>query len=150
MARDPQAPTSSDLHRRPPGGLRARLRSLVASSGALLGSARMAPGCCPPMADPTHGSQLVDPRGIYSTAIAQCRADDLACTKLCAQVFFDGAVPEDTSILGCVLHDHTPAESEVDVDYIVYAPCYAGRRPPGLRAPAAGGAALAASAGAEA
>lgn len=114
--------------------LRGRLRDLVTSGGLLLGSARMAPGCCPPMNDPTVGDRLVDPQGELAGLIADCRRDDHACTKLCAAAFFAGMVPVDTTIIGCVLHDHTPRESLVHVEYQVYVECSAGRRPPGLRA----------------
>ena len=117
--------------------LRRQLRNLMASGGVLLGSARMAPGCCPPMEDATARDQTIDPRGLFAAAVADCRANDLACTKLCTQVFFSGALPPDTSILGCFLRDQTPTASVVHVDYVMYQECSAGRRPPGLCAPRA-------------
>jgi hypothetical protein len=136
LAPDPAAPrhAARSGSAGPVDSLRRRLRNLVTSGGLLLGSTRMAPGCCPPMDDPTARDRLIDPRGAYALAVAECRADDLACTKLCVQVFFDGALPADTGILGCVLRDRTPTESLVHVEYLTYVECSAGRRPPGLRA----------------
>ncbi len=113
--------------------MRARLRNLLTSGGVLLGSARMAPGCCPPLQDPTTLDRLIDPQGALAGLVAECRRQDLDCSKLCAAVFFDSMVPDDTTIVGCVLHDRTPAESLVHVEYQVYVECSAGRRPPGLR-----------------
>ena len=116
--------------------MRRHLRNLVTSGGVLIGGARMAPGCCPPMGGPIDVEQTIDPRGMLAGLVAECRASDLACVKLCTAVFFAGELPPNTSIVGCVLHDRTPSESLVEGQYTVYEECSAGRRPPGLCPPA--------------
>ena len=116
--------------------LRRHLRKLATSGGLLLAGARMAPGCCPPMNEPIGSDATIDPRGTLGGLVSACRADDAACTKLCAAIFFESMVPMNTAIVACVLRDRTPSASDVHVEYVVQEECSAGRRPPGLVAPA--------------
>lgn len=110
------------------------LRNLLASGGILAGGARMAPGCCAGYDPVISMEATIDPRGDLAMLVARCRLDDRACAELCAKAFFAGDQATASRIIGCILHDRTPTQSLLHVDYLDSEGCVAGRRPPGLGA----------------
>ncbi len=114
--------------------MRRSIRNLLASGGLVASAVRMAPGCCGGYPALVTEEQLIDPRGPFAALVAQCRAVDTDCAKLCAKVFFPEEEDATLRIMGCMLTDRSPSESLVRVDY-PNEPCIAGRRPPGLIAP---------------